>query len=152
VWEGDWSQFEREPESQVLDFKEAKPASVAKHLAAFANSLGGWLVFGIYDPARRESGKVARNLELSECAEILDAVCEAGLRDVTPAIVPSAFFRGLPDGQMVLLCRIDRSLTGPHRVGGKIYSRIGTMSRPVADDEWDRLVGPRRSTLGGFDR
>lgn len=141
VWEGDWSHFENEFESQYLDFKEQKPQSLAKHLAAFANAQGGWLVFGVYDPDRRAPNAIVRGLDLSECTAIIDLVSQDGLREVSPPIVPASFFRAYPEGNLVILYRIDRSLTRPHRVGGRIYLRIGARSEPITPQEW-RELGP----------
>jgi len=139
VWEGDWSHFKNEFESQYLDFKQEKPQSLAKHLAAFANAQGGWLVFGVYDPEIRAPDAIVRGLDLTECTAILDAVSQAGLGKVTPIIGPTSFFRAYPEGKLVILYRIDRSLMRPHRVDGRIYLRSGAASKPITDEEWQEL-------------
>ncbi len=136
VWEGDWSHFKNEFESQYLDFKQEKPQSLAKHLAAFANAEGGWLVFGVYDPQIRALDVTIRGLDLTECTAILDAVSQAGLGGVSPIIGSTSFFRAYPEGKLVMLCRIDRSPMRPHRVDGRIYLRIGAASKPITDEEW----------------
>jgi hypothetical protein len=138
VWEGDWNQFKDEFETQFLDFKERLPRVLGKHIAAFANSRGGWLVFGIIDPEHRTSA-ISRALDLEECSQIVTNVIKASVQDISPPIVPASFFRAYPQDKLAILCRIDRSLMPPHRFDGKIYARIGAESRPINEDAWREL-------------
>lgn len=140
VWEGNWNQLKDEFESQFLDFKREQPQSLAKHLAAFSNSRGGWLVFGVNDPEDRTSGAIARGLNLIECTALIDAIAQAGLNKVDPIIVPTNAFRAYPEGKLVVLYRIDRSIVRPHRVSGKIYVRVGATSQPITDEAWNKMA------------
>ena len=140
VWEGNWTQLKDEFESQFLDFKQEQPQSLAKHLAAFSNSHGGWLVFGVYDAEDRESGEVARGLNLIECTRLIDAIAQAGLTKCEPMIIPNNIFRAYPEGKLVILYRVDRSIMRPHRVNEKIYVRVGATSQPVTEEAWYSMV------------
>jgi hypothetical protein len=138
LWEGDWSRIGREFECATLDYKEAKPIKLAKHIAAFANSGGGWLQFGIEDPRRREAEDAAgiKVLKKTDVSDILDSVENAAFAMTDP---PAwiRFYRSYPDGRNVVpLCEIPVSKFGPHRVGGRIYVRLGSQSVPLDDSEW----------------
>ncbi len=138
LWEGNWSRIGKEFECATLDYKQALPAEIAKHLAAFANSSGGWLVFGILDPMRREPLDSAgiKGLTLTQATEILDKISVTAFRQLEPPVAVT-FSRSYPDGvNVVLLCQLRASDIAPHKVGGHIYVRLGSSSKRISEAEW----------------
>jgi len=138
LWDSDWSELGETFESVSIDYKQQLPKRLAKHLAAFANTIGGYLVFGVGDPGRDIRTNL-RGLTLREAAEILDQVGTALIRELVPASVPTKTFRAYPSGKLVILCRVDRSPMRPHLVNGVIYQRIGTQSMPVSEETWNTV-------------
>lgn len=146
LWDGSWADLKREHcESRSLDYKQQPPAELTRHVAAFANTEGGWLVFGIYDPSRMGSHGPVRGLSLVEAAQAQEQVALEGLRAVPP-ILPVELFRSYPDGKLVVLCRIGRSAIAPHRADGDIYVRTGPRSQRISETQWNELVRLRKVT------
>jgi hypothetical protein len=138
LWEGDWTTIGRGFECQTLDYKEQNPRSIAKHLAAFANTSGGWIVFGVVNP--KPSDKLVsasvKGLTLGEASVVLDSSSSAAFNQVEPPVLLSFFRTYQSDLRIVLLCYIRPSELAPHKVNDKIYVRLGSMSQPISDSKW----------------
>lgn len=159
LWNQDWSALGNEFESISLDFKEQLPKQriegrtgrlkedFPKHLVAFANGDGGWLVIGILDPKRRSENKFVRGLTLTEAAEVLDIAVHSTFDRVTPPLAPPLLFRAYPEGGLVILCKIARSLIRPqaHYFENKIYVRAGTQSVPIDFEKWNALQASKEA-------
>ncbi len=143
LWEGGWWELQHEHfETISLEYKQQVPRRLAKHLVAFTNTSGGWIILGIYDAKVADPQICIRGLTMQEAAEGQDRVATAGLQDVVPCIIPASFFRAYPHGKLVLLCRISvSSIT--HRVDGRIYVRAGTASVPVSELQWNDILRSR---------
>jgi molybdopterin converting factor small subunit len=144
LWEGDLSTIGRGFECQTLDYKEQSPRSVAKHLAAFANTSGGWIVFGVVNPKPSDKlvSATVKGLTLGEASVVLDSASSAAFNQVEPPVLLSLFRTYQSDLRIVLLCYIRESELAPHRVDDKIYVRLGSMSQPISDSKWaNRLAG-----------
>ncbi|SRR5579883_896005 len=118
-------------ESRTLDYKESlpddKPESKHKFLAsvsAFANTLGGDLIYGI----REEAGIACEvsGLEVSdvdaECLR-LDSVIQSGLDPKIPGVRIQPI--SLENNRVVILLRIPRSWAQPHMIksSSRFYGR-----------------------------
>ena len=147
-------------ESWHVEYKrqliEAK--KLAKAMAAFANTYGGWLFIGVEEPGADEP---------TRCPGILAAEVEGALhrlRNTAAANVnPIPFFRstvlpgpctemGLGEGRAVIAIEIPRSITAPHvHRDGRIYVRVDDGSevpesdRFVLDQLWRRGEPTRQS-------
>ena len=148
-------------ESWYVEYKRQliEPKKLAKALAAFANTYGGWLFIGVEEPRADES---------TRCPGIFAAEVEGALnrlRNTAAANVnPIPFFRstvlsgpctemGLDEGKAVIAIEIPRSVTAPHvHRDGRIYVRVDDGSetpesdRFVLDQLW-RRGEPRRESV-----
>lgn len=152
LWNGSWSEIGQEhPESFNLDYKERIPekrSKVARHLAAFANLNGGWLVIGVFDPKLAASQDTCtRNLSLDEAAQAYDLIGTACFREIAPPIAPPKIFRAYPNGHLVLLCKVQPSELCPHLVDNKIYIRMGAKSEPVSKEQWYKIAQTKQRHL-----
>ena len=123
-------------ESQRLEYKEKLPGQLPRDrsefladVAAFANSSGGDLVFGIVE-RRDGDGKPTGIPELARGlgAVNADAEClrmESIVRDgIAPRIpIKMALVDGFPDGPVIVV-RIPRTGTGPHMVIFERHNRF----------------------------
>ncbi len=146
LWEGKWSDLEQHViESTTIDYKEAIPKNIAKHVAAFANTKGGLIIVGIYDAKRLGAADaVVRGLSLEEAADTQGKVIEAAIIETDPPVAPPTFFRAYPLGRLVMMCRIAGPPTlqphrTPHRHAGRIYVRAGAQSLPITEAVWHAL-------------
>ena len=141
IWEGAWSELMlKHFESFSLDFKREHPKKLAKHLAAFANTEGGWLVFGIFDPILDLSEGPVLGLKPREATNIINSVGIAGVKMLAPPILPTTCFRAYPNWKLVILYKILQSPVAPHKVKDLIYIREGARSDSISEDEWNDLV------------
>lgn len=127
-------------EDDNLDFKRALPeqktlaqSDLAKDIAAFANSGGGVLVFGMAEDSRRATGRV----DVGEVSESY----ERTLRSVAVShIHPPVFGLELSevggDGERALVVVVPASLDGPHLIYRNDY--FGAPIRNHADTVWMR--------------
>ena len=147
-------------ESWYVEYKRQmiEPRKLAKALAAFANTYGGWLFIGVEEPGADNS---------TECPGILAEEVEGAvhrLRNTAAANVnPIPFFRstvipgpctemGLGEGKAVIAIEIPRSITAPHvHRDGRIYVRVDDGSevpesdRFLLDQLWRRGEPTRES-------
>ena len=110
------------PESRTLEFKRTLPGRTdkdryefAKDIAAFANSGGGDIVFGIDE----KDGVANAVVPISD--ETADAACRRLGQIIDSAIEPNIFGMQLRpivtgDSGFVLVARVPASFAGPHRI------------------------------------
>jgi hypothetical protein len=145
LWTEDWTKLSEHFESTSLEYKERLPQKpISKEIAAFANTDGGYIIFGVVDPGSPQS-RVANPLSLKDAAKVLDAVESAAFNRVKPPVAVR-FHRAYPKGDVVIICRIDASAMAPHRVDGKILMRIGSTATPISDEQWREMEAMRESS------
>ena len=135
-------------EGWYIEYKSSLPKNdkIAKSITSFANTLGGWLFYGVKEKESdsREAGEFC-GIDNPEEAEV----------HVREAIVyysnPEAFFEtkiiyggcdeiGLPDNKAVLVIYIPQSNSLPHIHGsGRVYRRISDSSEPMVEKDRSRL-------------
>lgn len=117
---------------------------LADELAAFANSRGGVLVFGVQDKTRKILGIPLDRLDLVE--DLVRAVCHDSVR---PPVLPVIERLELANdaGEMVALLRVDlpRSLF-VHQSPGGYFHRVGSSKRQMSPDYLARLFQQRSQT------
>lgn len=142
-----WRQVELGEDSD-LEFKEVrfkgrrvsspKRTAVADELAAFANSPGGRLVFGVTDQRK------AQPLSPDELDAVADFVTELCSDSVDPPLDFSLHRVPAPDqpGRGVLLVNVPAG-KAVHRSPGGFFRRRGNSKRPMAPAEIRRLLQSR---------
>jgi len=116
-------------EGYKVEFKREAPSKsdLAKELAAFANSDGGWMFFDIDDDAQVIGFSARADFE-----EWLMNIAENGIQ---PPIVPFLHAFEL-DGKTVMVVEVRK---GPHRPYKPFYIRRGSTKREASREEIRRL-------------
>jgi len=118
-------------ESSFVEFKEegVHPDSLAKEMAAFANTEGGTVFLGVADDGTPKG--VSR-------PDIEEWVFHIARNNVKPALLPR-FDRVEARGVTIARIAIRKDLAGPFSVAGKYYIRVGSTSRECTKEELGRL-------------
>jgi hypothetical protein len=125
--------------SQSLEIRE-----LAKHISAFANQYGGWLLFGISESG--DGTRVAGSFPGITKAEV--PVLSLRLREATSAhLSPSVLYEehviygpcvsiGLLEDRAILIVGIPQGIDPPHiHSSGKIFRRVADQSAPKAETD-----------------
>jgi hypothetical protein len=136
-------------EGWYIDYKVQglKVSDYGKHLAAFSNQYGGWLIIGISEKndGSRTAGEFP-GVEKSEVAKITLALREAASAHVNPEVLyEEKVIDGpideinLAKGKSIVVVGIPRSVATPHiHSSGRIYRRVADQSKPK--EETDRYI------------
>ncbi|MEP1740179.1 MAG: ATP-binding protein [Kangiellaceae bacterium] len=150
------------PEGWYLDYKSRplKIVDYAKHIAAFANQYGGWLILGVTeleDGTKRPDrfdGFDAKELE-----KVATDIREASAAHINPPVlyeekVVSGPIKsiGLEEGKSILVIGIPQSSNTPHiHSSGRVYRRLADQSKPkeindryTLDELWRRGLENRK--------
>jgi hypothetical protein len=138
------------PEGNRLDYKVDVPKDLPKIIAAFANTLGGLIVFGV-----EEEGNTTQPVWPPPPSGN-GMECKRGLREqvlqiARDNIYPPVSIRISPvienkhlAGKVLLVVRVDESRDAPHAVEKKrevyVYERDGSTSSPYRLAEVDRIA------------
>lgn len=143
-------------EGWYIDYKvqEVKIAAFAKHLSAFANQYGGWLIIGVDEsPDGSRTASEFKGIPNGDLEKLSRDIREASAAHVNPEILYEEKIVkgpldkiGLSDGKSILIIGIPMSHNTPHiHSTGKIYRRLADQSKPKAevdryilDDLWKR--------------
>jgi hypothetical protein len=144
---------EEERESELLEYKTAPKAlgdneknEAAKDISAFANSLGGLLVYGVAtDPADKSKPVRIDGIDPA----IVDQVLLAANRVRHPVAGIRAKTIDAGGGRVVLLVVVPASPLAPHQVtqSHRYYRRQGIESVPMAHDLVELYFGRRMSPV-----
>lgn len=128
-------------ENSFVEFKDERvhPESLAKEMAAFANTEGGDIFIGVSD-----DGTVSGVTR----ADIEEWVFNIARNNVKPALLPLFEFE-LHENKKVARLIVKKDLAGPFSVSGKYYIRAGSTSRECTKEELARLF--QRSQLVYFE-
>jgi len=116
-------------ETAILEFKGAWPDSatrVAKELAAFANTWGGVLIFGIND----ENEVIG----VADVDDLKNRVSGVAHRNIQPSLDVTYETRS-EDGKSILLVKVPRGPNQPYSTEDKIYRRKGPTSVSISGPE-----------------
>jgi ATP-dependent DNA helicase RecG len=118
-------------ENSFVEFKEERvhPDSLAKEMAAFANTEGGTIFIGVADNGT--VGGVAR-------PDVEEWVFNIARNNVKPALLPLFEMMVYQDKKIARVI-VNKDLSGPFSVSGKYYIRAGSTSRECTKEELGRL-------------
>lgn len=139
-----------------LDYKRDVPSvdSAAKSLSSFANTYGGWVIYGVNAPGGGSPfPDVFPGVDVADVARVHEVLQRAAGTKVNP----SPFFQarvvegpaadvGLPVGRAIVVVRVPPGAHAPYVHGnGRIYRRVADSSEPkhetdrhVLDLLWER--------------
>lgn len=143
-------------EGWYIDYKSQglKIVDLAKHMSAFANQYGGWLILGVSESSdgRRTASEFV-GIPKSGLKKVSTDIREASAAHVNPEILYEEKVIdgplekiGLDEGNSILILGIPMSHNTPHiHSSGRIYRRLADQSKPKAetdryilDDLWNR--------------
>ena len=133
-------------ENSRIEFKRkfTTPEKIAKEICAFANTLGGYLIFGVEDDGRI-SGVESEKGEI----DLIEKACEFYLE---PPVVPQIYIVNMK-GKDVVVIYINQSKLKPHKVLSNpddkksektAYIRVGEQS-VAASSEMTRVLTAQSS-------
>jgi hypothetical protein len=143
-------------EGWYIDYKsqELKISDYAKHISAFANQYGGWLLLGVKesDDGRRVASEFI-GIPNEKIEQISREIREASAAHCNPEVLYEEEVYdgpieeiGLDEGKSILIIGIPMSRNTPHiHSSGRIYRRLSDQSKPkeetdryILDDLWKR--------------
>ncbi|URM26103.1 ATP-binding protein [Pseudomonas frederiksbergensis] len=133
-------------EGWYIEYKQEVPKSesIAKSIAAMANSYGGWIFYGVKEESKENS--VAGEF-IGIDAELADASLQKIRQAVASAVNPDCHYEakaivgpcgeiGLDESKCVICIAVPQSIEAPHvHSKGVIYRRIADGSEPVAETD-----------------
>ncbi|MFM5509805.1 helix-turn-helix domain-containing protein [Aeromonas rivipollensis] len=143
-------------EGWYIDYKVQglKIIDFAKHISAFANQYGGWLIVGVNESS--DGSRTAAEfvgITKSELEKVSRDIREASSAHINPEVLyeektidgPLEEI-GLAEGKSILIIGIPMSHNTPHiHSSGRIYRRLADQSKPkeetdryILDDLWKR--------------
>ena len=123
-------------EGQKLEFKRslAELERGVRTVAAFANTEGGHLLFGVRDSGEIIGMTVGRTTRERVVNMIRD--------NTDPVIYPSVEYVGV-QGTTVIVVTVEESDNKPHLAFGRAYRRVGAVDVQMTRDEYERLLRDR---------
>ena len=122
-------------ESKNVEFKENLPEKSIKYMksvVAFANGIGGKIIFGVVDKNREVVG-----FDKEEVFKIMDTIANAVSDSCEPAIIPDVTLQTI-DGKTVIVVEISEGRQRPYYIKslgreGGVYVRVAGTTR-LADE------------------
>lgn len=138
----DVRQLASQGEGQQLEFKRslAELGTATRTVAAFANTDGGVLLFGV-----RDSGEVI-GVEIGQTTKERIVNRITGATD--PVVYPSVEYVTV-EGRVVIVVRVAPSDNRPHLAEGRAYKRVGAADVQLKRDEYERLLLTRSRAAFG---
>ncbi|MGI2153315.1 AlbA family DNA-binding domain-containing protein [Shewanella oncorhynchi] len=136
-------------EGWYIDYKVQglKITDFAKHLSAFANQYGGWLIIGISEaPDGSRTASEFLGIPNEQLEKLSRDIREASAAHVNPEVLYEEKVIkgplediGLAEGKSILVIGIPMSHNTPHiHASGRIYRRLADQSKPK--EETDRYI------------
>ncbi len=135
-------QLASQGEGQQLEFKRslAELDTATRTMAAFANTDGGVLLFGV-----RDSGEII-GVEIGQTTKERIVNRITGATD--PVVYPSVEYVPVEE-RVVIAVRVAPSDNRPHLAEGRAYKRVGAADVQLKRDEYERLLLTRRRAAFG---
>jgi hypothetical protein len=134
-------------EGPRLDYKADIPNDLPKVVAAFANTMGGFIILGVSaDPKTNVPvwPPISGSRAMPEAAGIEEKIVATCRDNIYPPLLPQVSRiianRYLP-GHVLAVVRVDESPEAPHAVNGgrHIYERTGNQGKPIDFAHIDRI-------------
>jgi hypothetical protein len=131
------------PEGLRLDYKLDIPKDLAKLVAAFANTQGGLIIFGV------EADKTANKpvwpskkgmAKTNGIDERITAICRDNIYPPVRPQISSVIDNPNPAGTVLTVVRIDESREAPHAVDGLVYERTGSQVSPYRHSQVNKIA------------
>ncbi len=124
-----------------LDYKSQIPGELQKLVAAFANTLGGLIIFGVEaDKSTNKPVWPARGMpQVNGIEERITAICRDNIYPPVRPLVSGIIDNPAYPGTTLVVVRVDESPEAPHAVKGIIYERTGSQGKPHDLSHIDRI-------------
>ncbi len=125
-------------ESETLEFKKslAEQANALKTAAAFANSHGGWILFGV----KPDNSIIGVDIGVNT----LENLAEAFHQQTDPIIYPSINTVAI-DGRTVIAVRVPAGTDKPYTYKGVAYKLVGRTTQQLSRSEYERMLLDRHT-------
>jgi ATP-dependent DNA helicase RecG len=132
-------------EGQRLEFKRslAELERGVRTVAAFANTEGGQLLFGVRDSGEITSPDSVQAVGVTVGQTTRERVVNMIRDNTDPVIYPSVEYVGM-QGTTVIVVTVEESDNKPHLAFGRAYKRVGAVDVQMTRDEYERLLLQRR--------
>jgi hypothetical protein len=120
-------------ENRTLDYKEELPKhsdkekkEFYKDVSSFANALGGDIIYGISEEKKTKIPKEVKGLDIESIDEEVTRLSSMISDGIEPRIIPIPKIQSvkLSNKKTVMIIRIYRSWTAPHRIGFDNHHRF----------------------------
>lgn len=134
------------PEGPQLDYKLSLENSISKNIAAFANTVGGIIVFGVKTDGANKPILPAKGIPAGAWnADRLNQICA---NSINPAILPNVSgpidnpFDNEGEHTILAVLRVDQSIAAPHAINQSTHVpiRINDMSKRFDVADIDRIA------------
>jgi hypothetical protein len=125
-------------EGYYIEYKSALPEGkkIAKSIAAFANTYGGWLIIGVNADKENNTANEINGFTLANCHDPVSVVREAIKAFIDPAPIFFIKSLNLKNRNVVLIVYVpdDQNCPFIHK-DGRVYRRIGDSSSPIPETD-----------------
>lgn len=145
------------PEGYYIEYKSdfQKPEKIAKSIAAFANTYGGWYFVGVVSDKTTSIASNLAGINLANYPDPISTVRNAARDHIDPMPLLFPQLVEVAPAQRVLAAYVPESDDTPHVCSdGRIYRRAADSSDPVFEKDrytLDRLVERGKESLRCFD-
>lgn len=120
-------------EGWYIEYKESFPSKnykVARSIASFANSDGGWYVIGIKEKSGKSYADEITPLNLEEIEGLKEKIALIVKDRIHPTPIFESKIVGCGEDEFVLVVYVDKGKDAPYLTDGSIYQRVGEISDP----------------------
>jgi len=134
------------PEGPQLDYKQSLETSISKNIAAFANTVGGLIVFGVKTDSANKPILPARGIPAKDWnADQLNQICANA---INPAMLPNVSgpiknpYDKVGEDTVLAVLRVDQSVAAPHAINQStsVPVRVNDMSKRFDVADIDRIA------------
>jgi ATP-dependent DNA helicase RecG len=120
-------------ESETLEFKRTtgQRREAARTICAMLNHHGGRVIFGV-EPDGRMIGQMVSDRTVEEVAQELG--------EIEPPVFPGIERVDFADGRQLLVVTAQPGSGQPYSCRGQAYRRVGTTSRQLSREEYNRIL------------
>ena len=131
---------ERIPEGIAIDYKKDFPKDLAKVMASFANTMGGYILIGVEEEQDHTPKLPIKGVPASK--QNTERINQTGLYGVYPPILPGVKECPFDSGKKaIIVIQVNESLSAPHidTHSNKIPIRVADVTDPIQVADIERL-------------